>query len=155
MQDYMANELQLQFEKLSNQARFVKMIIEKELVVSNRKKADIMADLRKLKFRPFPKVTKAKAAGETEDVVNPDEDEQAAEDVPGSTDYDYLLGMAIWSLTKEKVCLRGTALSSWSSDRVTTRSRDSYNKPRTRRRNSSRSSSVLLFRSGTKIWTAS
>ncbi|KAG6373110.1 DNA topoisomerase II [Boletus reticuloceps] len=98
----------LQFEKLSNQARFVKMIIEKELVVSNRKKTDIMADLRKLKFRPFPKVAKAKAAGETEDVIMPDEDdEQAAEGVPGSTDYDYLLGMPIWSLTKEKVYFGG------------------------------------------------
>lgn len=105
----MANELQLQLEKLSNQARFVKMIIEKELVVSNRKKADIMTDLRRLKFRPFPKVSKAKAVGETEDVVNPDEDE-AAEDAPGSTDYDYLLGMAIWSLTKEKVCFVGLVL---------------------------------------------
>ncbi|KAF8139757.1 DNA topoisomerase II [Boletus edulis] len=71
---------------------------------SNRKKTDIMADLRKLKFRPFPKVAKAKAAGETDDVVMPDEDdEQAAEGVPGSTDYDYLLGMPIWSLTKEKI----------------------------------------------------
>lgn len=107
----MANELQLQFEKLSNQARFVKLIIEKELVVSNRKKADIMADLRKLKFRPFPKVSKAKAAGETEDVVNPDEDEEAAEGAGGSTDYDYLLGMPIWSLTKEKVCLVGSLFS--------------------------------------------
>ena len=81
------------------------MIIEKQLVVSNRKKADIMADLRKLKFRPFPKVTKAKAAGETEDVVPADEDEEVVEGVSGSTDYDYLLGMPIWSLTKEKVCL--------------------------------------------------
>lgn len=150
-QDHMANELQLQFEKLSNQARFVKMIIEKELVVSNRKKADIMADLRKLKFRPFPKVTKAKAAGETEDVVNPDEDEEAAEDAPGSTDYDYLLGMAIWSLTKEKVCLRGTALSSGRLIWVTTRSRNSYNKPGTRRRNSSRCSSALLSHYGMTI----
>ena len=56
----MANELQLQFEKLSNLAHSVKMIIEKQLVVSNRKKADIMADLRKLKFCPFLKVTKPK-----------------------------------------------------------------------------------------------
>ncbi|KAF8837947.1 type II DNA topoisomerase [Paxillus ammoniavirescens] len=105
--EFMANELQLQFEKLSNQARFVKMIIDKELVVSNRKKADIMTELRKLKFRPFPKVAKAKAAGETEDIVNQedeDEDEEpAVGDAPGTTDYDYLLGMPIWSLTKEKI----------------------------------------------------
>ncbi|KAF8554543.1 type II DNA topoisomerase [Imleria badia] len=100
--DHTANDLQLQFEKLSNQARFVKMVVDRELVVSNRKKADIMADLRRLKFRAFPKVTKAKAAGETEDVVNPDEEEEE-DDTPGATDYDYLLGMAIWSLTKEKI----------------------------------------------------
>ncbi|KAG2069851.1 type II DNA topoisomerase [Suillus decipiens] len=104
--DYLANELQIQFERLSNQARFVKMIVDKELVVSNRKKNDLMAELRKLKFRPFPKVMKAKAAGETEDVVQPEDEEDEAEDTvkdAGTTDYDYLLGMAIWSLTKEKI----------------------------------------------------
>lgn len=71
--------------------------------MSNRKKADILAELRRFKFRPFPKVSKAKAAGETEEVVNEDGAENEAEEAPGSTDYDYLLGMAIWSLTKEKV----------------------------------------------------
>jgi DNA topoisomerase II len=78
------------------------MIVNKELVVSNRKKADIVMDLRKKQFRPFPKVSKAKAAGETEDVVEHD-DEDAGE---GGTDadYDYLLGMAISSLTRERVC---------------------------------------------------
>lgn len=91
----------MQFEKLSNQARFVKMIISKDLVVSNRKKADIVEELRQKKFRPFPKAAKAKAAGETEDVEGNDEAEEAASGT--STDYDYLLGMPIWSLTKEKV----------------------------------------------------
>ncbi len=100
----MANELQLQFEKLSNQARFVKVIISKELVVSNRKKADIVEELRQKKFRPFPKVTKAKGAGETEDAEEGANDESEEASTGGaSTDYDYLLGMAIWSLTKEKV----------------------------------------------------
>ena len=80
----------------------MKMIVSKELVVSNRKKADIVEELRQKKFRPFPKVAKAKAAGETEDVEENDEAEEAAASGT-STDYDYLLGMAIWSLTKEKV----------------------------------------------------
>jgi hypothetical protein len=52
-----------QFEKLTNQARFVKMIVDKQLSVSNRKKADIVAELRKKEFRPFPKVSKAKDQG--------------------------------------------------------------------------------------------
>ena len=77
------------------------MITKKELVVSGRKKVDIVSELRKRNFRPFPKVKKAKAAGETEDAL---EDEDADEQETGSTtDYDYLLGMPIYSLTHEKI----------------------------------------------------
>ena len=97
----MANELQLEHEKLTNQARFVQMIVKKELVVSGRKKADIVAELRKKNFRPFPKVAKAKASGETEEAL---EDVEAEEEQTGATtDFDYLLGMPIYSLTTEKI----------------------------------------------------
>ena len=72
------------------------MIIDKELVVSNKKKANIVAELRTLKFRPFPKSKKTREEGETETTLE-EEDEGLA------SDYDYLLGMAIWSLTTEKV----------------------------------------------------
>ena len=95
----MANQLQLEFERLTNQARFISMIVSKELVVSGRKKADIIADLRKKDFRPFPKIAKAKAEGETEEIA---EEEEEAEN-NNTTDYDYLLNMAISSLTKERV----------------------------------------------------
>lgn len=100
------------------------MIVDKELVVSNRKKNDIMTELRRLKFRPFPKVAKAKAAGETEDVVRSDGEDGEAEEEgqdAGSTDYDYLLGMPIWSLTKEKVYLNDSLRShtEYSPDRQT------------------------------------
>lgn len=103
----------------------MKMIVDKELVVSNRKKNDLMAELRRLKFRPFPKVTKAKAAGETEDVVRPEDEEDEVEETVkdvGATDYDYLLGMAIWSLTKEKVRISVSSLcfhSEYHLDRQT------------------------------------
>jgi DNA topoisomerase-2 len=93
----------LQFEKLSNQARFVKMIVNKELVVSNRKKAEIVEELRQKKFRPFPKVAKAKSAGETENAEEEANDDAEEAATGTSTDYDYLLGMPIWSLTREKV----------------------------------------------------
>ncbi|KAK2461741.1 hypothetical protein APHAL10511_006204 [Amanita phalloides] len=96
--DHLAGELQNVLDKFNNQARFVQMIVDKELVVSNRKKADIVAELRKLKFRPFPKVVTAKA-NDNEDNV----DEEEEEDLGTDGDYDYLLGMAIWSLTKEKI----------------------------------------------------
>lgn len=72
------------------------MIIDKKLSVSNRRKVDIVADLRRLEFRAFPK-RNSKEGDENEAV---DEDGEEGESV---ADYDYLLGMAIWSLTKEKI----------------------------------------------------
>lgn len=100
----MANELQLEHEKLTNQARFIQMIVSKELIVSGRKKADIVSELRKKNFRPFPKISKAKAAGENEEALDDLEAMEAEEQETGATtDFDYLLGMAIYSLTKEKI----------------------------------------------------
>ncbi|CED85182.1 dna topoisomerase ii [Phaffia rhodozyma] len=90
------NEINDQYEKLSNQARFVQMCIDGELVISNRKTAAIVDELRKLKFRPFPIKGAAREAGEDEDVLDEEDDGLAS-------DYNYLLGMAIRSLTAEKV----------------------------------------------------
>jgi DNA topoisomerase II len=74
------------------------MIVAKQLSVSGKRKADIVQELRKLDFRPFKKVVKAKAAGETADAVEDEDEEGAGLD----SDFDYLLGMPIYSLTKEK-----------------------------------------------------
>ncbi len=73
------------------------MIIDKELNVSNRKRADIVAELRKKNFRAFPKQAKAVAAAD----VNEDGDEP--EEISSDNDFDYLLNMAIYNLTREKV----------------------------------------------------
>jgi len=97
--EHLVEELKLLYERLSNQARFVKMIIERELIVSNRKRKDIVVDLRKHKFRPFPKQAKAVVAGDVDQNVNPEDQEEITAD----NDYDYLLTMAIYNLTKEKV----------------------------------------------------
>jgi DNA topoisomerase-2 len=98
----MADEVQNLLEKLENQARFIQMIVDKQLVVSNRKKADIVLELRQKKFTPFPRAAKkVKTAGEPGEDESADEEEGA--ETEGSNDYDYLLGMAIGSLTKEKV----------------------------------------------------
>lgn len=104
------------------------MIVKKELIVANRKKADIVAELRKKEFRPFPKKAKAKAAGENEEFqedADEDEDDKAT---GANTDYDYLLGMAIYSLTQEKVSLcisafRSCGLFPWHADREVTGAR--------------------------------
>ncbi|KAF2099707.1 type II DNA topoisomerase [Rhizodiscina lignyota] len=100
---YLLDELQKDLDKLSNQSRFIKMIIDGSLIVSKRKKKDLVAELKKLNFRPFPKVADARKEGEFENVVENEDSEESEETAVGANDYDYLLGMAIWSLTQERV----------------------------------------------------
>lgn len=99
--EHLVEELKTVYERLSNQARFVQMIVSRQLVVNNRKRAELVAELRQKDFRPFPRQKKAKVAGE----VNEDDEEVADEgdESNAAGDYDYLLSMAIYSLTKEKV----------------------------------------------------
>ncbi|KAN0060781.1 DNA topoisomerase 2 [Thecaphora frezii] len=99
--DHLIDTLKNQYERLSNQARFIQMIISRELIVSNRKKADIVTDLRKKDFKPIPKTGKPKVAAEGDDAEG--DDAAAEEEVGPDSDYDYLLTMQIYNLTKEKV----------------------------------------------------
>lgn len=76
------------------------MIIDKQLTVNNRKKADIVTELRKKEFTPFPKAAKPKTVREDAEEENDEDGEEAAGAV---SDFDYLLGMAIYSLTRERI----------------------------------------------------
>merc|ERR1719247_1839165 len=76
--EYLINKLTLERDLLSNRARFIKLIIEKKLKISNRKKADVVKDLTKMKFMKFGEVK------------------------PPRTGFEYLLIMQIASLTKER-----------------------------------------------------
>lgn len=70
------------------------MIIEKKLIINNRKKADVVVDLRRLEFRAFPRKVKPKTAGDPDQAGEEAEVEDDKDDVTGSAgDYDYLLGM--------------------------------------------------------------
>jgi DNA topoisomerase-2 len=88
--------MQRDLDKLTNQARFIKMIIERELIISKKKKAVLITELKKLNFKPFAKIEDATKDGEIAPVVeddaeNDDEDEIAL----ASSSYDYLLGVCI------------------------------------------------------------
>lgn len=103
---HVSNEMELELDRLNNQARFVQMIVDKKLVVANRKKEDIVKELRELQFTPFPKSPKTKKQDDTEAVVENDIDEDdvaVIKGLPSNSDFDYLLGMAIWNLTREKI----------------------------------------------------
>ncbi|KDE07461.1 hypothetical protein, variant [Microbotryum lychnidis-dioicae p1A1 Lamole] len=97
---FLVDELTNIHDKLSNQARFISMMISKpkQLTLDNRSTADIVQELRAKGFRPFPKVQKAAVAG-----VQADAEEDADADAGMDSDYDYLLSMALRSLTKEKI----------------------------------------------------
>jgi DNA topoisomerase-2 len=84
--------LQRDLDRMTNQARFVQMIIDGKLVVSKKKKADLVAELRRKDFKPFPKVQDASKAGETEAVV---ENENEEEENADANAYDYLLGVSL------------------------------------------------------------
>jgi DNA topoisomerase-2 len=105
MQQHLLDVMNKDLSRLSNQSRFVKMIIDGKLVVSKKKKSVLVDELRKLGFNPFPKKADAKKAGEKEAFVEEAEGENENEEEDGGSarDYDYLLGMAIWSLTQERV----------------------------------------------------
>jgi DNA topoisomerase-2 len=71
------------------------MIIDGQLVVSKKKKAVLMAELKKLNFKPFSKTEDATNAGEIVDTLGNDDEAEEHEDTEtGSRDYDYLLGVS-------------------------------------------------------------
>ena len=68
-------------------------IIDNKLVVSKKKKPVLVAELRKRGYEAFPKVKDAQKSGETDDVVE-NEDEVAVDEDAGARDFDYLLGVS-------------------------------------------------------------
>jgi DNA topoisomerase II len=87
---------------LSNKARFVEEVCQGTLVVSNRRRKDLLEDLKERKYDLISKTS------EDHNVQGPDNNDVAEnEDDEASTaelakGYEYLLGMRIWSLTFEK-----------------------------------------------------
>ena len=81
---------------LSNKARFVEEVCAGDLIVSNRKKTELLLELQQRGYDLFDKTKK-------DDL---DSDEEDEEDTSSSADlakgYEYLLGMKIWSLTFER-----------------------------------------------------
>lgn len=127
--DHMIEALQTQLTKLSEQARFIKLIIDNQLSVSNKKRAILVETLLGLKFTRFDKEGKiVKDEDSTQGDLFVDEEvieEEEAEvgdiseiNIAGSAvratghvpetifnQYDYLLGMQIWSLTSERYAM--------------------------------------------------
>ncbi|CAR24961.1 DNA topoisomerase 2 [Lachancea thermotolerans CBS 6340] len=113
--DHMSERLQWQVEKLSQQTRFIKLIVEKKLTVTNKPRSALFRELEELGFpkinsegRPYYGAVKGEEQSVLDAAYSDDNEdpEEESNEVNGPQDkygtFEYLLGMKIWSLTKEK-----------------------------------------------------
>ena len=92
-----------EWEKLDNKVRFILAVIAGKLVVSNRKKTELLSELKATGFKVFVDKKGAKKVEEGGDEEDEEEDDHESSAADLSRGYDYLLSMKIWSLTMEKV----------------------------------------------------
>jgi len=95
-------------EILSNKARFILMVVEGQLELRKRKKADLLKDLQKRGFKPMSELDAIvgdvpEISGKSEDAAEDGSDQRGKDDPAEKTDYDYLLNMNLWNLTYEKI----------------------------------------------------
>ena len=69
------------------------MICDNKLVVAKKKKQVLIEELKSLNFRSFPKVKDAKKAGEKEETVPDDEEEDSKDEADNG--FNYLLGVCL------------------------------------------------------------
>ena len=84
---------------LSNKAKFILEIIEGKLVISNKKRAEV---IKLLKSRGYDEAVVKKPQ---ENVAEEDPENQEDEDNTDTKGFNYLLEMPISNLTHEKVSL--------------------------------------------------
>ena len=126
--EYMISLLKKEVATLSNKARFIKMVIEDELIIKKKKRVVLVNELYDLKFDTQTMLnekkikTKEEINAEIELQNNKDENspdnqnnnnEEEGEEESNDNkklklkvpikEYDYLLNMNLWSLTYEKI----------------------------------------------------
>lgn len=87
--------LDAEHRKLSNQARFIKEIMDNKLVVNRKKKQVVVDELRERKYDPFPKGSDTKKAKDDEDEIEAEGAEEVETETDGDArDFDYLLSVS-------------------------------------------------------------
>merc|ERR1719502_64530 len=104
--EYLVAKMTREKEILSNKARFILMVVKGELEIRKKKKDDLLKELLKKGFKPMSELNAImEGHGDIPDDDDKKSGEKASKDDASAekTDYDYLLGMNLWSLTFEKV----------------------------------------------------
>ncbi|XP_069011986.1 DNA topoisomerase 2-alpha [Embiotoca jacksoni] len=102
--DWLAGMLGAESAKLTNQARFILEKIEGTLVIENKPKKELILMLQQMGYDSDPVKAWKQAQEKNEEEAEVEEEEKDAtekEDTSGP-DYNYLLSMPMWFLTKEK-----------------------------------------------------
>ena len=114
MQKYKLDTLERLLLVLDNKVRFILGVVNGEIVVSNRRKADLLIELKEKGFTPMPRKGKSaepQVAGANDDNSEEQENDNGREQETESVsvevarvgDYEYLLSMSIGTLTLESV----------------------------------------------------
>ena len=104
--EYLVGKLTRECEVITNKVRFILMVVNNELVINMKMKKTLCKELKSKGFATKSDLgkifTEAKGdlEGNNEEIVGVEE-EKAGE--VSSKEYDYLLGMALWTLTMEEV----------------------------------------------------
>ena len=122
--EYMISVLKKEVATLTNKARFIKMVIEDELIIKKKKRVILVNELYDLKFDTQTMLNEKKMKTKEEknaeielqnnnaDSQNNNNEEEVEEEQDGNKkiklkvpikEYDYLLNMNLWSLTYEKI----------------------------------------------------
>ncbi|XP_058477066.1 DNA topoisomerase 2-alpha [Solea solea] len=97
--DWLVGMLGAENAKLTNQARFILEKIEGTLVIENKPKKELIRMLQQMGYDSDPVKAWKEAQEKNEEQMEEGEEEE--EDTSGP-DYNYLLSMPMWYLTKEK-----------------------------------------------------
>uniref|UniRef100_A0A8C7QEQ9 DNA topoisomerase 2 n=1 Tax=Oncorhynchus mykiss TaxID=8022 RepID=A0A8C7QEQ9_ONCMY len=99
--DWLAGMLGAESAKLTNQARFILEKIEGTLIIENKPKKQLILMLTEMGYDSDPVKAWKEAQEKNATVEETGDDENKEEDTTGP-DYNYLLNMPMWYLTKEK-----------------------------------------------------
>lgn len=97
--------LEKEMLKCDNKCRFIQGVVDGSIIVSNRKRADLFRELKEKGFTPLPKKENASevaVAASTDEAVESVGKTDIAKG-QSSSDYDYLISLAIGTLTLEKI----------------------------------------------------
>jgi len=105
----MVDQLSIEATRASERVRFIKEVIAGTINIRNRKRAELVAELKSKKYQAYGKAKPVGSSVVADDGTEADvetrdtEEDQADEEATSGSDYDYLVGMPMWNLTKEKV----------------------------------------------------